>query len=80
MRFSRGRQLTIFEVRQYHSYLFRQSHRSYNYWSCSRNNSNNAWIFNGNNGFANNNNFYNGNRVLSLSNKDKSRIWHIWLN
>ena len=39
-----------------------------------RSNRNNAWNFNGNNGFANyNNNFYNRYRVLSLSNDDKGR-------
>ena len=42
-------------------------HNGYGYWSCSRYSGSNAWIFNGNYGFASNNNLYNGNRVLSLS-------------
>ena len=42
-------------------------HNGYHYWSCSRLNSNYAWIFNGNNGFAYSGVFYDGFRVLSLS-------------
>lgn len=39
-----------------------------NTWSSSRYNANNAWIFNGNNGYANNNNLNNAYRVLPLVN------------
>lgn len=39
-----------------------------NVWSCLRNNTNNAWNANGNNGFFNNNNMYNRNRVIPVSN------------
>lgn len=39
-----------------------------NAWSVSRNNTNNAWNFNGNNGYANNNNFYNSNVALGCLN------------
>ena len=44
-----------------------------NLWSCARNNVNNAWNFNGNNGFWDNNNMYNGYRVRPLSNDGKFR-------
>ena len=37
-------------------------------WSCLRNSSNNAWNANGNNGFFNNNNMYNSNLAVPLSN------------
>lgn len=39
-----------------------------NWWSSLRNSANNAWNANGNNGFWNNNNFYNPNQCLPLSN------------
>ena len=39
-----------------------------NYWSCLRYNSNNAWNANGNNGFFNNNNMYNSNVAVPVSN------------
>lgn len=39
-----------------------------NLWSCCRNNANNAWYANGNNGFFNNNNMYNANGVVPLTN------------
>ena len=44
-----------------------------NLWSCARNNANNAWNFNGNNGFWDNNNMYNSYRVRPLSNDGKFR-------
>lgn len=44
-----------------------------NLWSCARNNANNAWYFNGNNGFWDNNNMYNGYRVRPLSNDGNFR-------
>ena len=39
-----------------------------NLWSCLRNSANNAWNANGNNGFFNNNNMYNKNLAVPLSN------------
>lgn len=39
-----------------------------NWWSCLRNNTNNAWYSNGNNGFFNNNNMNNNNGCLPVSN------------
>lgn len=39
-----------------------------NFWSCCRNSANNAWNANGNNGYFNNNNLYNGNQAVPLSN------------
>lgn len=44
-----------------------------NLWSCARNNAYNAWYFNGNNGFWDNNNMYNGYGVRPLSNDGKFR-------
>lgn len=44
-----------------------------NIWSCLRNNSNNAWNANGNNGFFNNNNMYNTNQAVPLSNYPKAQ-------
>lgn len=44
------------------------AHRGWNFWSCVRYNGNNAWIANGGNGFLANNNMYNGNRSLPVSN------------
>ena len=41
---------------------------SSNAWSSSRYGANNAWNFNGNNGYANNNNFYNTNQVVAAAN------------
>lgn len=39
-----------------------------NVWSCSRYNSNNGWIANGNDGFAGNNNLYNRYAAVPLVN------------
>jgi hypothetical protein len=39
-----------------------------NFWSSSRYNANNAWYFNGNTGYANNNNLNNGYRALPVLN------------
>lgn len=50
---------------------------SSNWWSCCRYNANNAWISNGNNGFFNGNNLYNGNGALAVSN---CSIWIIYLD
>ena len=45
-----------------------------NCWSAGRNSSNNAWNANGNNGFFNNNNMYNSNLVVPVSNYLKNRM------
>ena len=39
-----------------------------NVWSSCRRNDNNSWIFNGNNGYSNNNNFYNSYEVVPCAN------------
>lgn len=39
-----------------------------NAWSCSRNGTNNGWIANGNNGYADNNNLNNANLAVPLLN------------
>lgn len=46
---------------------------SSNVWSSSRNNANNAWNSNGNNGYANNNNMYNANLAVPVTNRSKGR-------
>lgn len=59
----------ILEVRGCHSH--RQAgyaHRSRNFWSCVRYNGNNAWYANGGNGFFGNNDMYNRNQSLPVSN------------
>ena len=42
-----------------------------NIWSCLRNGANNAWNGNGNNGYLNNNNFYNSNQAVPVANYHK---------
>lgn len=45
-----------------------------NFWSCLRNSANNAWNANGNNGFFNNNNMYNSNGCVPVSNYQQNRM------
>lgn len=49
--------------------------RGSNIWSCCRYNANNAWYANGNNGFFNNNNFYNSNLCVPVSNLLTDKKW-----
>ena len=44
------------------------AHRGRNFWSCVRYNGNNAWYANGGNGFFGNNDMYNRNQSLPVSN------------
>ena len=50
-----------------------------NRWFAERYNANNAWIFNGNNRYLNNNNVNNTNQVGAVANLSETVITQIWV-